>query len=157
MYVLALDPGGTTGFVCWGEVTGRPAIGGPGGPGVTSFGDFVDWRAVPKLVERVCRAGGPEVTVVCETFTITAQTVKKARSYEALWIIGCVKFLTDKYGSDLAMQSPAEAKGFMTDAKLRSLGWYVSNDHTRDAMRHLGLWLFKNGKLEAKDLLRGEG
>ncbi len=57
---------------------------------------------------------------------------------DALHIIGFIKGMCHIYGWGFILQSPAEAKSFSTNEKLKRAGWWVvGQDHARDALRHL--------------------
>jgi hypothetical protein len=94
--------------------------------------------------------------IVCERFTITMQTLKKAREYEALYVIGGLLLMTRRLPSTMVLQTPAEAKSFITDEKLRRLGWYERTkglDHGRDALRHLALYAVTHDHLDPRRLI----
>ncbi len=85
--------------------------------------------------------------VVCENFFITAQTAKKSVGLAwSLRIIGLVDYLCLRENVEMTLQSPSDAKNFMTDKKLKEFGmWFPDKDqHCRDSFRHLGLFLFRN-------------
>jgi hypothetical protein len=93
---------------------------------------------------------------VCEDFTPRpgAHSVQK----DALHIIGGLEamILTGTVDSHLYLQSPGQAKAFSTDEKLRKLGWWVKGqDHARDALRHLLVWLVTHphAPVETRDAL----
>lgn len=87
--------------------------------------------------------------VVCETYKITTQTAKLSQAPWSLEGIGAVRFLCRRYGARLEMQDPVEAKRFVTNPRLKAQGWYKSTPggHVNDALRHLYLWLAKDGRL----------
>lgn len=87
----------------------------------------------------------PAGVVICESFRITQETIRKSRQTASLEIIGVLRWLASSHGHKFVLQTPADAKRFMTDAKLRSLDWYspTTGGHTNDALRHLGLYLAK--------------
>lgn len=131
MRVLAIDPGGTTGMAAYT-------------PG--DFG-FESWE-IPGGLEGFAqwwlRGRQPGVVdsydfVVIEKFTIMASTLKKTRQYDALEIIGLVKATSHVSGPPCLLQTPAQAKSFATDDKLKALKWFDSSPggHKNDATRHL--------------------
>ena len=94
--------------------------------------------------------------VVVEEFRITASTGHKTRggSMAAIEIIGALRWICHARGIPLVLQTPADAKRFMTDEKLRRLGWYRSGkDHARDAARHLALYLLRSGHVSPEGVL----
>lgn len=97
--------------------------------------------------------------VVCEDFIISQRTVKSAvaegwKRGRELMLIGATEFMCRQTGTDFVLQSPAEAKAFSTDVKLRTLGWWRSGpDHANDASRHLLLALVQRGLIDLRTLL----
>lgn len=83
--------------------------------------------------------------VVIENFLISAQTGKKSQAPWSLKIIGAVEHMCIKYGVDLVLQTPSEAKNFITNDKMRKYGMWITGGegHARDAMRHFLLYHFK--------------
>lgn len=128
--ILAVDPGKCTGY----------------------FADLPE-PDLPELSQRVAlqfcedavmwaRKYGDQLTIVYEKFTITAQTLRKAREYHAIEVIGVLKYAAFLHGCRLVEQTPGDAKKFATDARLRKVGlWVPGKDHARDAARH---WLLFN-------------
>jgi len=135
-FILAVDPGGTTGWACLMN-------------GAVIYGQ-------DKPLEFCTRAHGliaaavereDHVEVVSESFTIRADTREKSRQYDALEQIGTLKYLTHWLaGGELILQSPADAKRLITNPKLKALGyWAVGMDHARDALRHLAYRQLRRG------------
>lgn len=130
--VLALDPGLTTGWA---------ALYNPGADDEMFASGEV--RGALALVDSVLRLFGTgwEWEVVIERYIITPNTLTKTRQYEPLEIIGAVRWLCHDRDRPFAMQSPAEAKAFSTDTKLKRVGWYRRGlGHANDAARHLLLY-----------------
>lgn len=92
--------------------------------------------------------------VVCESIVITAQTHKKSQDVLcSVEQIGILRYLCRRCGVPFRLQTPAEAKSFGTDAKLKALGWWTKGlDHPRDATRHLILRLANTDTEFAKNL-----
>ena len=89
-------------------------------------------------------------TVVCERFTINAQTVRNSQAPYSLEQIGVLKHLCREAGyrvEDIVMQSPADAKAMFPNEALKKVGtWHVGGEgHANDAMRHALLRLVKTG------------
>jgi len=141
--IIAIDPGGTTGFATWQD-------------GFKAYGTFKHWRdCAAKLEENIQLAQEEqyELVIVYETFSITQRTIKVARSYDALYLIGTIQYLSYNAPYITAVgQTPSEGKGFGTDKKLDRLGWDVKNAHAKDAARHLLVWLFNNGMIGVEEL-----
>lgn len=121
MYILALDPGGTTGWKAFNheDTTMHGGFLGPLPHHVELWG-FLDSTA-------------PSV-VICESFQHSEKTGLKLISAE---YIGIVKLWCKLNDIPYVPQTSSEGKGFWTDDKLRRVGLYVVNKHIRDATRHL--------------------
>jgi len=154
--LLAVDPGETTGFALFD----------------TESGESYFW-AEPSAMDAVTYVNGKlhdgelEVLIV-ERFTISSRTVQATRggSNTAIEIIGALRWLAHTYSNQhnedgelrktipFVVQSPSDAKAFVTDEKLKRLGWYTpGKDHARDATRHLVTYMVRNGLLEPSSLL----
>jgi hypothetical protein len=133
--VLAIDPGKMSGFAFQDD---------------TGFRDAGQLEMMPllQLAEQDAKAYGAELVIVCESYTITAETAKKSRQTWSLEIIGALRWIAWRYGCEFILQSPADAKRFATDARLHECGmWVKGQDHARDAYRHLLLYLAKTGQI----------
>jgi hypothetical protein len=85
------------------------------------------------------------VELVIEKFTITNETAKKSRQYDALNIIGVFRHYSYMSDWPLTLQSPGSAKKLGTDDRLKDLGWYTpGKGHANDAARHLLLYCVNN-------------
>jgi len=148
--IIAVDPGATTG-VAWTDFSeeGIPELN----------------TSMPKGFEAACtlfeRFGGSPYRsnfdlLVIERFSITAKTVTKTRegSNLAIELIGVAKWVALQCGLKVEEQSPADAKNFASDAKLRKIGWYTPGpDHARDATRHLLLAAVRHKVLNPAHLI----
>ncbi len=147
--MIAVDPGGTTGLVRWQDVTDSFEVH------QLSWEDTV--RKVHGWLLWADEADYFQTTIVCERYTITMQTLKKSRQYEALYCIGGLLTLALLHeGIDFVLQTPAEAKGLAQDQALKNLGWYDAvrgQEHARDALRHLVLFLVKTGRMDPHRLI----
>lgn len=146
MLLIAVDPGKTTGVATW--YLDR-AFEEPMATQIEGSLDFCDY--VHALL-----AGhyDDDIVIICEKYTINAGTLKKSRQYDPLEIIGTLRWFAHQYEIDFVLQSPAEAKRFATNDKLKKIGWYTpGRDHAADAMRHLLLYSVKNGHVNPGDLL----
>lgn len=134
-YVLAVDPGKTTGFALWSALKPSEAVISQAENDV--FLPYAD---------RLMTAHGPELLIVCEAYIISPETLKKSRQTDPLEVIGVLRYLAFRHGSTFApLQKAADAKTVVPNDRLRTLGWYERGaDHGRDAARHLALWLLKN-------------
>lgn len=138
MKVLTIDPGGVTGLAEWMDGEFRSFEWGGGYRGFAQMW-LLDMQS-SRLTEYDC--------VVIEKFTIMASTLHKTREYDALYIIGLVLSTCDFLGVHVMLQTPAQAKTFATDTKLKALGWYDSSPggHKNDATRHLVSFLARNDR-----------
>ena len=136
MRILALDPGGTTGFKIWSDEVGF--VGGQLINGHMKDGHHEElWSMLNNLYPTV---------VIYEAFEYRnrarAGLVLDSREY-----IGIIRLwgeITD--GAVLVKQTASQAKGFVNDAILKKGSlWVPGNPHENDAMRHLVYYLV-NGK-----------
>lgn len=136
--VLAIDPGLTSG-ICLLQMEPLEIV----------HTDELDWLGTARYVDQVLREyGGENVDVVCERFTITQQTAKNSQQQWSIEIIGMIRLLCHIYNAgELKLQSPADAKRFATNPRLKSLDlWHVGGGgHALDAIRHAVLRLTNLG------------
>lgn len=98
---------------------------------------------------------GMPIEIVCERFTINAQTVRNSQAPYSLEQIGILKQIMLDHGlstESIIFQSPADAKAMFDNAKLKKLGfWHKGGEgHALDAIRHAVLRLAKTGWIPAK-------
>lgn len=138
--VLALDPGGHTGWAIYDN-------------GHFRSGEFTGPFEEQAL--KLCDLfyyNNP-AQVVCESYTITQRTAKLSQQHEAIMLIGMTRWFVNRAHTQLAMQTPATAKSFATDAKLKVMNWYRSaNGHANDAARHLLTWLAMHDRLDTETM-----
>lgn len=139
---LAVDPGKCTGYA---YDRGAPEV-----PELAQL-PALDFCAE---AARLAQDFGPDLTIIWEKFTITAQTLRKAREYHAIEVIGVLKYAAFQHGCVLAPpQQPGDAKKLVTDARLKQLGLYrPGQDHARDAARHLVLHGVRTGRINPEVL-----
>lgn len=132
MLEVALDPGKATGLM-W-----RCA-----GNGTQKAFDLPEDKAMDWLIEKI--EAGRVRLIVCESFVINMQTVKKGQDGQSsIRQIGVAQHWSRWYDIPFVLQTPAEAKSFATDEKLKRIGWWTrGSDHARDASRHMMLYLAK--------------
>ena len=144
-WILAVDPGKATGLALFGYESGKePEL-------LWSAEVQQDEYAAPirqwlKLYEG--QADGIEV--VCERFTINAQTVRNSQAPYSLEQIGILKQCLMDIGrpaDDIYFQSPADAKAMFPNPALKKLGfWHKGGEgHAQDAIRHGLLRIVKSG------------
>lgn len=151
MRILSIDPGGTTGIAWCDFVPGK--LNTPGTSMPQGFGQASEFFSM--YIEEF----RPELIVI-EKFTINARTIKSSRegSNLAIELTGVAKFLAKRSNITVEEQSPADAKNFASDDKLRRIGWYQPGpDHARDAMRHLLLAAVRNQVLDLSILVSSAG
>lgn len=141
--VLAVDPGVTTGWSLWDPTMERPQTG--------QDQQYEFCRRVETWLEASWLAyWAKEITleVVVERYTVGPETIKKTRQNASLEIIGVVRYLCGKFGVPFSLQTPADAKAFATNEKLKRCGWWSpGQQHANDATRHLLLGLARRGNL----------
>jgi hypothetical protein len=142
-YVLAVDPGKATGVVLM-SWNGSDLV-----PNVL-FSKEVQPEEFALVIETMLstRKQEDDFTVVCERFTINAQTVRNSQAPYSLEQIGVLKHLcrTNMYDPEkIVFQSPADAKNMFPNPVLKKLGtWHVGGEgHANDAMRHALLALVR--------------
>jgi hypothetical protein len=91
-----------------------------------------------------------DLEVVCERFTINAQTVKNSQAPYSIEQIGILKQCLMDAGrpaDDIYFQSPADAKAMFPNPALKKLGyWHRGGEgHALDAIRHALLRAIKSG------------
>jgi hypothetical protein len=92
----------------------------------------------------------PDVEVVCERFTISAQTAKNSQAPFSLEQIGILKQClldVNRPADDVYFQAPGDAKAMFGNDKLKKLEyWHRGGEgHALDAIRHGLLRLVKTG------------
>ena len=93
--------------------------------------------------------------IVCESFIITAQTLKKTRGNWSLEQIGCLRWMCHHQRVEFELQSPADAKGFADNTRLKEVGWYKTGaGHDNDAARHLLLAVARHDSGAFKELIK---
>ena len=115
------------------------------------IGQFHSWQedsfeSCTREVHDRVRFKAPDA-LVCEGFVIRSNTSKLDAGAFSLTtdLIGACRLLAHQAGIPFVRQTPAEAKSFATDDKLRRLGWYrpTKGGHANDASRHLLTFLAK--------------
>jgi len=140
-YILAVDPGKATGIALFLLVDGvEPEL-------VHSV--EVDFAGYAPTIRSILDEH-KSVHIVCERFTINAQTAKKSQAPYSLEKIGVLKQIMLDFGyalDDLHLQSPADAKAMFDNSKLKKLEyWHRGGEgHALDAIRHGLLYMVKLG------------
>lgn len=140
--LLALDPGGTTGWAAWQLVNGHKEIFETG----ELTGDnhhMALWDLLHRhLVDTVMLGGS--MTVIVENFEFRKDERDRYKiDYIAAEYVGVAKAYCgyqQNRGFDISFVVPgaSQGKGFWNDDKLKRVGMYHRNSrHIRDATRHL--------------------
>lgn len=142
-YVLSVDPGKASGVVFMSLENETPTKIASSEVQPEEFASYIDtflhgWKQYEDFV------------VVCERFTINAQTVRNSQAPYSLEQIGVLKHLCRAAGYNpetIIFQSPADAKAMFPNEALKKIGtWHVGGEgHANDAMRHALLRLVKTG------------
>jgi len=139
--ILAVDPGKATGMALFTKQ--------PSQEPVMVWSIEVQQHEYAQPI-RQALAQYPDAEVVCERFTINAQTVKNSQAPFSLEQIGILKqCLLDigRAADDVYFQSPADAKAMFPNPALKKLEyWHKGGEgHAMDAIRHGLLRLVKTG------------
>lgn len=144
--IITIDPGVASGLCVVDYISGEQAFE------IVEQGELNQFDTCAWLEAYL--EEGPVESVICETFTITQRTLKLSRQPASLEIIGAARYLTLKQCGKFLMQSPADAKRFSTDKRLKACGlWHsTKGGHANDAARHMMLRLCKLGVIRASEL-----
>ena len=137
--ILTFDPGGTTG---WAMLKGTGEYDEEAN--LVEIHDFQitcgqiaekdHHSQIQLLIETNYRH---KTYVICESFKYRNAS-RYGLDMSAVEYIGIIKLICKDLGIEYSEQSPSQAKGFVPDAKIRSLDlWYPSNRHAMDAIRHM--------------------
>ena len=139
-YMLAIDPGGTTGY-CKGKYDGEYLHLEPGQEKFTggALFNFIE-SEIPDP------EGEGNFYLIYEKFHYRNKA-RPGLDLTAPKLIGVMDLLAEEEGLLVFPQMPSEAKGYWTDDQLKRFQVYVKGlQHGRDAMRHLlQWWQFKFG------------
>ena len=131
MRVLAVDPGGVTGLAVYLQGDFKSYERSDYAEAVDSMTDVLKYYEVG--------------VAVCEGFVIRGNTHKldSGAFSHTTDLIGACRLLCWQNGVTFVRQTPAQAKSFATDDKLRRLEWYnrTEGGHANDAARHLLTYL----------------
>lgn len=144
-YVLSVDPGKATGMALFSYESGSDPV-------LIWSGEYQQEEYAAPIRQTLLDVAlmKLEVEVVCERFTINAQTVKNSQAPYSLEQIGILKqCLLDagRPADDIYFQSPADAKALFPNPALKKLEyWHKGGEgHALDAIRHGLLRLVKSG------------
>lgn len=143
-YVLSVDPGKATGIALFSLESGSEPV-------LEWSGEFQqDEYAAPIRVVLADTEISQNLEVVCERFTINAQTLRNSQAPYSLEQIGILKQCMLDAGrktEDVLFQSPADAKAMFPNEALKFLEyWHRGGEgHALDSIRHGLLRLVKTG------------
>jgi hypothetical protein len=148
--VISVDPGKSSGVAVFSYNAGEE-------PDLLFSGEFQQNEYAKPIREAIASAlfSRANVLVVCERFTINAQTVRNSQAPYSLEQIGILKQIMMDIGmspDDIYFQSPADAKAMFDNTKLKKLEyWHKSGEgHALDAIRHGLLKLVRLGWVPKK-------
>ncbi len=144
-FILAVDPGKATGIAFFSKEEGEDPV-------LIDSGEYQQEEYAKPIRQALAHSlmAGHPLEIVCERFTINAQTVKNSQAPYSLEQIGILKQCLLDVGrpaDDIYFQSPADAKAMFDNAKLKKLGyWHKGGEgHALDAIRHGLLRFVKTG------------
>lgn len=143
--ILSVDPGKASGLAVFSYTRGEE-------PELIASGEY-EMREYHKPITETfmaAQSNRTEVAVVCERFTINAQTVRNSQAPFSLEQIGILKHLMLVNGydpDDIVFQSPSDAKKMFNNANIKKLEYWHKGGagHALDAIRHGLLYCVKNG------------
>jgi hypothetical protein len=130
--ILAVDPGKATGLAFFQVEAGQDPV--------LLSSKEVQQHEYAKPIRDILTSNN-DTEIVCERFTINAQTVRNSQAPFSLEQIGILKqCLLDvgRSAEDIYFQSPSDAKAMFDNSKLKKLGyWHKGGEgHALDAIRH---------------------
>ncbi len=130
-YILALDPGLTTGIALYDREENR------------FHSEQQNFDGTCAVLLQQASHKGEDLVIVSEAFIITPATPKNTQAPWSLELIGVARMVSRTWCKrDLAKQDAASAKRFSSDARLKHMGWHKpGKGHANDAARHLLLLL----------------
>ena len=143
--ILAVDPGKASGICLFEWVEGEE-------PKMAWSGEYQQnqYAQAIRLAIHASQSSGVKVEVVCERFTINAQTVRNSQAPYSLEQIGIQRQCLLDAGypmDDISFQSPADAKAMFSNEKIKKLEyWHKGGEgHALDSIRHALLYMVKKG------------
>jgi hypothetical protein len=130
--ILAVDPGKATGLAYFQIAAGQDPV--------LIWAKEVQQDEYAKPIRDVLTSNA-DTEIVCERFTINAQTVRNSQAPFSLEQIGILKQCLMDVGrkaEDIYFQSPSDAKAMFDNSKLKKLEyWHKGGEgHALDAIRH---------------------
>lgn len=123
-----------------------PALGTDWGQEASLAQILIDELIKWTVANEMLTINGDELRIVIEDFILRPGPHGSARSGLSPVRMTCwlqAALLENLfYHNYISLQSPSQAKGFMTDARLKAVGWWaVGKPHSRDALRHTATYV----------------
>jgi len=143
--VVALDPGGTTGWASLTVVGGEDMWEeGQIGPDAHHF-ELWDFLKEESVLHH-------DMTIVCESFEFRQNKQRNNINLMSREYIGVIRLFGVLFDIPVVFQTAGTGKGFVSDDKLKVMGLYKPGQrHSNDAKRHLIYYVVT--KLHRTDLL----
>lgn len=141
--VLALDPGGTTGWATYtATVMHDPDGNAEYYKQKYACGQFGPEEHHQQLYEFLESQRTSLYSVVCESFEFRQGRQRNNLNLMSKEYIGTLKTYSQIEQVSVVFQTAAVGKSFVDDKKLKVMGlWFPRNKHAMDAMRHLVTYL----------------
>lgn len=136
---VGIDPGKATGIAVWRS----------GALDRTLTAEY-DVEGVYGFLEAFC---GQFERQQVEWFTISSRTIKTAVDYDAIHLIGAIKYAAWLCNHPVDYSNPADVKIAYPDAALKQADMWHPSDHVRDATRHLARLLVGQKLIDPKIFL----
>lgn len=125
--IIGVDPGKTTGLA-WLLDDEFTSV------------DLPPLEACDQVERLLRRRGDRPALVAAERYNITQQTVKLSRQYDALEVIGALRWLAHAHRATFVLQGASDAQRCGNREVLRTLGWWSpGGDHRNKAAAQVAL------------------
>lgn len=160
--IVSMDPGKATGFSVWSDCEKivqdslmPVALEAPDFTTACTFLENMTMRCLQTPNE-----WDGQVHFISESYIISSGTARQTQSNWSLELIGVMRYLAERHDFEFTLQTPANAKIFSTDEKMKrmaqhsSKGWWhpTAGGHANDSLRHLLLFMSKRSILTTDDM-----